>query len=74
MKLNALAASIGLTILGLVASAGSFAHSKAELDASAAKTPERREPTPPGPYATERTIFPTVRQAHRARNAYAPSP
>ena len=33
-----MAASIGLTILGLVASAGSFAHSKAELDASAAKT------------------------------------
>ncbi len=38
MKLKALAASIGLLILGLVASAGSFAHSKAELDASAAKT------------------------------------
>jgi lipid-binding SYLF domain-containing protein len=33
-----LAASIGLTILSLVASARSFAHSKAELDASAAKT------------------------------------
>ena len=31
MKLKALAASIGLTILGLVASAGSFAHSKAAL-------------------------------------------
>jgi lipid-binding SYLF domain-containing protein len=38
MKLKALAATIGLTILGLVASAGSFAHSKAALDASAAKT------------------------------------
>ena len=38
MKLNALAASIGLSILGLVASSGSFAHSKAELDASAATT------------------------------------
>jgi lipid-binding SYLF domain-containing protein len=38
MKLKPLAASIGLTILGLVASAGSFAHSRAELDASAAKT------------------------------------
>ena len=38
MKLKVLAASIGLTILGLVASAGSFGHSKAELDARAAKT------------------------------------
>jgi lipid-binding SYLF domain-containing protein len=38
MKLKALAASLGLTILGLVASAGSFAHSKAELDTSAART------------------------------------
>jgi len=38
MKLKALAASIGLAILGLVASGGSFGHSKAELDASAAKT------------------------------------
>ena len=38
MKLKALAASIGLSILGLVASSGTFAHSKAELDASAATT------------------------------------
>ena len=38
MKLKALAATIGLTILGLVASVGSFADSKAELDTSAAKT------------------------------------
>src|ERR1700756_4569292 len=38
MKLKALTASIGLAILCLVASAGSFGHSKAELDASAAKT------------------------------------
>ncbi|MDB6010193.1 MAG: hypothetical protein JWL65_2443 [Gammaproteobacteria bacterium] len=38
MKLKALVASIGLTILGLVASAESLAHSKAALDASAAKT------------------------------------
>ena len=37
MKLKPLAASIALTILGLVASSGSFAYSKAELDASAAK-------------------------------------
>src|SRR5579859_5238586 len=38
MKLTAMAAALGLAILGLLASAGSFAHSKAELDASAAKT------------------------------------
>jgi len=38
MKLTPLAASLGLAILGLVASAGLFAQSKAELDASAAKT------------------------------------
>jgi lipid-binding SYLF domain-containing protein len=37
MKLKPLAASIGLTVLGLIASATSFAHSKAELNASAAK-------------------------------------
>lgn len=37
MKLKPLAASITLTILSLVASSGSFASSKAELDASAAK-------------------------------------
>jgi lipid-binding SYLF domain-containing protein len=34
MKLNAIMAVIGLSILGLVASAGAFSHSKAELDAS----------------------------------------
>jgi lipid-binding SYLF domain-containing protein len=38
MKLKSLAASIGLVILGLSASAGSFAGSKAELDASSATT------------------------------------
>jgi lipid-binding SYLF domain-containing protein len=37
MTLKPLAASIALTILGLVASSGSFAHSKAELDVGAAK-------------------------------------
>jgi lipid-binding SYLF domain-containing protein len=36
MKLKPLTAAIGLTILGLVVSAGSFAHSKAELDTRAA--------------------------------------
>jgi lipid-binding SYLF domain-containing protein len=35
MKLKALAATTGLAVLALVASAASFAHSKAELDASA---------------------------------------
>jgi lipid-binding SYLF domain-containing protein len=35
MKLNALAAATGVAILALVASVTSFAHSKAELDASA---------------------------------------
>jgi lipid-binding SYLF domain-containing protein len=34
MKLNAMMAAIGLTILGFVASAGAFSHTKAELDAS----------------------------------------
>jgi lipid-binding SYLF domain-containing protein len=38
MKLKPLAAAIGLTILGLIASAGSFAHTKAQLDARAATT------------------------------------
>ena len=38
MKLKAMAASIGLTILGLIASAGSRGRRKLELDASAAKT------------------------------------
>ena len=38
MKLNAITAAIGLTILGLIASAGGFARSKAQLDASADKT------------------------------------
>jgi lipid-binding SYLF domain-containing protein len=37
MKLKPLAASIGLAILGVIASSGSFAHSKAQLDARAAK-------------------------------------
>jgi lipid-binding SYLF domain-containing protein len=37
MKLKPLAASIGLAILGLIASAGSFAHSKATLDTSATR-------------------------------------
>ena len=35
MKLNALAVATGIAILALVASTSSFAHSKAELDASA---------------------------------------
>lgn len=38
MKLKALAALMGLSILGFVASPVSFAHSKAELDAGAATT------------------------------------
>jgi lipid-binding SYLF domain-containing protein len=37
MKLQPLAASIGLILLSLVASTAAFAHSKAELDASAGK-------------------------------------
>jgi lipid-binding SYLF domain-containing protein len=38
MKLKPLAASIGLTILGVLASAGSFGDTKAELDTSSAQT------------------------------------
>jgi lipid-binding SYLF domain-containing protein len=34
MKLNAMMAVFGLTILGVVASAGAFSHTKAQLDAS----------------------------------------
>lgn len=41
MTLKALAATTGLVILALVASAASFAHSKAELDASADRTLQR---------------------------------
>jgi lipid-binding SYLF domain-containing protein len=37
MRLKPLVASIGLTMLGLISSAGAFAHSKAQLDAGAAK-------------------------------------
>ncbi len=38
MKLNPLAASIGLTVLGLAVSVTSFAESKADLNADAART------------------------------------
>jgi lipid-binding SYLF domain-containing protein len=37
MNLKPLAASVGLTLLGLIASGGSFADSKAELDTSSAQ-------------------------------------
>jgi lipid-binding SYLF domain-containing protein len=41
MKLNALAAATGVAILALLASTTSFAHSKAELDASADRAVHR---------------------------------